>query len=211
LRISYHIFHDALRQFPVFSLHDIRKKFPDFDKKRLTEWHQKGYVQPFCRGYYIWPGVLKDEKDLWAAACRVYAPAYISLQSALGFYGIIPEGVFSVTAITTKKTRSFQWGPTHFFYQAIQPHLLMGYFHYRAPGGLPFGMAYPEKALLDLLYLHPDLAEPVDFEALRLNRMVLRGLWNTERTENLLGVFNKKTLEKRYRVFEKWMKHDDAP
>jgi len=37
-------------------------------------------------------------------------PAYISLEYALSYYGLIPEEAVVITAITTKKTESYDLG-----------------------------------------------------------------------------------------------------
>lgn len=37
-------------------------------------------------------------------------PSYISLEYALSYYGLIPEEAVVITAITTKKTQSYDLG-----------------------------------------------------------------------------------------------------
>jgi len=32
---------NALKLFPLFSVKDIKKRFPDFDQRRLVEWQEK--------------------------------------------------------------------------------------------------------------------------------------------------------------------------
>ena len=49
-KVKYLEFYNALTPYSVFSVKDIQKRFPDFDKRRLVEWQQKGYlvkVRPF--------------------------------------------------------------------------------------------------------------------------------------------------------------------
>lgn len=168
-------FRQALEHYPIFSLTDIKKKFPGFDRKRLIEWQAKGYLAPVARGFYAWPGRLNHVADKWALACKVYAPAYISLEAALSFYGFIPEGVFSVTAITTHKTRRFFSGNTGYIFRNLKPSLFFGYFIEKAPNSLPYCLASPEKGLLDVFYLTPHVKGPDDFEAMRFNKWQIRG------------------------------------
>ena len=45
---------NELKDFPVFSLNDIRNIEPDFHRRRLNEWQNKGYIKNkgYCTGYY---------------------------------------------------------------------------------------------------------------------------------------------------------------
>ena len=54
-------------------------------------------------------------------------------------------------------------------------------------------MAYTEKALLDYLYLHPQVNNDNDFEAMRLNKDVINQL-DHKRLYNYLSVFDNKAL-----------------
>ena len=68
-----------------------------------------------------------DESYLFMLANRIYEPSYISRESALAYYLIIPESVLGVTSVSSRKTRQFdsQWG--RFSYRSIKPALMFGY------------------------------------------------------------------------------------
>jgi hypothetical protein len=201
------IFREKLTHLPVFSIQDIRKFFPAFDRKRLVEWKDKGYITAISRGFYAWPGALYSEQDKWAMACKVYPPAYISMESALSYYGMIPEAVFSNTAITTHKTRAFSVNETGFFFRTIQPSLFFGYTFQRAPNGMPYSLAYPEKVLLDWLYLHPFIKDPNDFESLRWNKAAWLSVIDQHRMTNYKAAFDGHTFNHRFNIFQSWL-HD---
>ncbi len=49
----YNEFKTKLSDFLVFSLNDIRKFELKFDRRRLNEWQNKGYIKKLRRGFYI--------------------------------------------------------------------------------------------------------------------------------------------------------------
>lgn len=94
-------------------------------------------------------------------ANKLYQPSYISLESALAHYQIIPEVVYGNTSVTTKPTREFQTPIGNFSYHQIKIRAFTGY-------GLKLIdrdkvlIAEPEKALADYLYF-------VDLKKVSLN------------------------------------------
>ncbi len=80
--------------------------------------------------------------------------SYISLEYALALYGILAESVYTITYITTKKTRTFQSKLVSFRYRNIKPGLFWGYSK-RSLGNLSYQIASPAKAMFDLIYLTP--------------------------------------------------------
>ncbi len=85
-------------------------------------------------------------------ANRLYAPSYISLNTALSHYNLIPEIVYAVTSVTTKPTREFEANNILFTYTKIKPSAYTGYVPARIDGAAVF-IATPEKAVADFLYL----------------------------------------------------------
>lgn len=89
-----------------------------------------------------------------ALAAVIYPPSYLSLQWALGFYGLIPERVVTLTSVTTRQTNSFENALGFYVYRHVKPNLFADY-HKLPIGDDAVWMASPEKALLDLWYLEP--------------------------------------------------------
>jgi hypothetical protein len=62
-------------------------------------------------------------------------------------------------------------------------------------------MAELEKAILDYLYLHPEIQTVSDMEALRFNADVLAGI-DSGKFMSYLSLFKSRALEKRVQVFK---------
>ncbi|GJM32383.1 MAG: hypothetical protein DHS20C18_13840 [Saprospiraceae bacterium] len=190
-------FQQTFAQLPVISVIEIEKAFPGFDRNALTRWQKKGYLQKIRRGFYRltnWP--LKGDSDFFFIANRIYSPSYVSLQSALRWYDFIPEGVFMVTSISTLKTIQFSTPMGSFSYRSIKPNLFWGY-QLEQYGDFRIKMADPAKALLDLLYLHPQLDSPDHFYELRLNMFELQEKLNLHDFERYLDHFASPALRSR--------------
>lgn len=102
-------------------------------------------------------------------ANKLYGPSYVSLQTALSHYNIIPEVVYATTSVTLKLTREFLTPKGNFIYQRIKKKSFTGYGLRQIDGdGALF--AEPEKALADYLYF-------VDLNRVSLNdRLELRNI-----------------------------------
>lgn len=159
---------DQLKEFVVFSMNDIRKIEPKFYKSRLSEWQNKGYIRKIRRGYYSFSDQNLDEETLFLIANRLYSPSYVSFESALSYYGLIPEGVYSITSASTRKTAAFQTPLANFTYRHLKPPLHFGY-RIEKRNGQGYKIAEMEKAVLDYLYLHPKITDDADFREWRFN------------------------------------------
>ena len=122
--MNYVLFKDNLHHFKIFSLTDIRKIFPKFDSRRLVEWQQKGYIKKVINRWYTFSDTKPEDHLLFWTANRIYQPSYISLEAAMAWYGLIPEAVYTITSITTLKTKSYDTFMTTFSYR----HVKSGFF-----------------------------------------------------------------------------------
>ena len=89
---------------PVFSIRDTQKYFPAFERENLLNWQKKGWLQRIRNGWYSLAGEIQTLEQTYFVANKIYAPSYISLESALAHYGWIHEGVFTITSVSTLKT-----------------------------------------------------------------------------------------------------------
>lgn len=114
----------------------------------LMRYAKRGYLCRLKRGLYAVPTRMPSR---WAIANRVYSPSYISLTSALSYYGILPESVYSVTSVTIKSTREFHADEVSYGYRTLKRSAFGGY---RAVeiGGETVLLAEKEKAVADYLY-----------------------------------------------------------
>jgi predicted transcriptional regulator of viral defense system len=187
----------------VFSIADIRAAHKGFDRRRLSEWQKKGYIIKIIKGYYIFSDVDIDEPMLWAIANKIYKPSYISFESAMSHYRLIPESVFMISSASTRRTTMFETQMAKFSYRTIKPALFFGY------SLLSDGtkMAYMEKAILDYFYLNPSVRTADDFASLRLNREEIQIRVNVELLAGFLERFNHKRLSKTIKHFLGWLNY----
>jgi len=93
--------------------------------------------------------LLKESKvSDFALANFIYQPSYISFESALNFYGILSQFPYEVTSATSKKTKEKNFQGKVFTFTHIKKELFWAYQKKQ-----DFIIAFPEKALLDQLYL----------------------------------------------------------
>lgn len=101
--MRYTVFERYFRPFVVISLAEIRKREPLFDRRRLSEWQEKGLIKKLARGFYVFADEDLSEAELFLIANSIYSPSYVSLQSALSYHHLIPEGVYTLTSVSAKK------------------------------------------------------------------------------------------------------------
>jgi predicted transcriptional regulator of viral defense system len=202
--MNYQQFHDEMNAFPVFSIREIEKHFPDFDSRRLVEWQEKGYIQKLRNRFYYFAGNTVNERYLFFAANELYSPSYISLESALSWYGFIPEGVFQVTSCSSRKTQSFGTPLGSFSYRHIKPALFFGY-RLEEWNNHHFAIAEPEKTVIDYLYLHHEIRDLVDFESLRWNSTEMNNSLLMEKIDTYASHIGSKALLKRLFILKEFL------
>jgi predicted transcriptional regulator of viral defense system len=130
------------------------KDSPAEVRRQISRWVASGRLHQLRRGLYaLAPPQAREAPDALAVASRLQRPSYVSLQSALAYHGVIPEGVPVVTSVTTGRPRRFRTFLGEFVYRHIHPSLFWGYQQVGHRPGEPIYVAFPEKALLDLFHL----------------------------------------------------------
>jgi len=204
--MTYNELKEQLTSFIVFTLNDIRKVEPSFYRARLNEWQSKGYIKKIRRGYYIFSDSKLDEQALFLIANKLYAPSYVSFEMAFSRYGLIPESVYGITSATTKKTASFKTPLGEFIYHKIKPSLMFGY-NLISYQNQNYKMAEIEKAVLDYLYINPQLETEADFFELRFNGQEFLAKADMQKINQYLAVFKNKNLNKRVDNFLQFIKN----
>lgn len=182
------------------NIHQINAKFPGMDKNNLSRWVKQGKLIKLRNGFYSFPAYMKESGSQMYLANRIYKPSYISLHTALSFYGIIPEGVINITSITTLKTAEFENRFGTFSYKTIQPRHFFGYGQRSYLGDMTFLLAEPEKAIADLLYIYTFYDTREEIEELRFDRDIINDLVNPTKLIEYAGRFNNKALTNRVRI-----------
>lgn len=139
----------------IFSVLDAQKYFPkegaNAIKTQLSRFSARGLITGIKRGLYCF-----DPKDLdeFVLAHLLYQPSYVSAESALHYYGIIPDIPQVVTSVTITTSKRVKSSLGVFLYSKIKRELFFGYDMISSPGSAhSFTIAQKEKALLDYLYL----------------------------------------------------------
>jgi predicted transcriptional regulator of viral defense system len=199
-------FKEKFKDFTVFSLNDIRNSEGNFRRRSLNEWQDKGYIKKVIDKYYVFSDLELNENVLFEIANRIYSPSYVSMEMALSYYHLIPESVYTITSITTKKTNSFDTKIGNFDYRTVKPEFYFGFIiedyddkHYK--------IASIEKSILDYLYLNPGVREKEDFKSLRINYDEFRSSIDPEKIYSYTSGFRQKALKKRVDAFMEYMKN----
>lgn len=116
-------------------------------------------------------------------------PSYVSLENAMGRYGLIPEDVSVITSVTTKKKR-FENCLGVFEYRSISKSLFIG-MKKETINDQNIFIALPEKVLADYFYYKPHFKNDFSyFDSLHLqNYEVL----NIKRLHDYRKKYNKRT------------------
>lgn len=88
-------------------------------------------------------------------ANHLYAPSYVSMSSALRYYGLIPEAVYTKQSMTLKHSKNFDTPLGRFEYTHISKKAFSVGLTSIRKDEYAFVMATPEKALCDLIANSP--------------------------------------------------------
>lgn len=180
-----------------FNVNQVYAWDPGFNRNNLVRWTATGLIIRLRQGYYTFPDYIgRPDYPFWFAN-RIYRPSYISLHSALAFYGMIPEAVMQVTSVTSLKTALFSNAFGEYSYKSVKAELMFGFDLKSMADGRTLSFATPEKALLDLLYLNPFYDTEQDMEDLRLDEGFISENLNRDLLKAFSYRFENKALEQR--------------
>lgn len=129
---------------------------PSHIQQQLSRWTSAGKLIQLRRGLYaLTAPYVKRKAHPFAIANQLVRGSYVSLQTALAHYSLIPEYVATITSIAPTRPAHWETPLGHYTYQRIKATLLYGYQHVALVDGQHAFVATPEKALLDLVYLQP--------------------------------------------------------
>ncbi len=196
-------FKNKLFDLACFNIHQVYTWSPGFDRNNLTRWVTRGYLVRLRQGYFAFPEYKNKPDYYFYFANRIYRPSYISLHSALAFYGMTPEEVVQITSITSLKTGSFKNDFGEYSYRSIRDDLFFGYILKPMADNRTVMFASPEKALLDLLYLYPFYNTGKDMEELRLDENYLNDSLKKDLLIDFCTRFQSKALDLRVKLLLK--------
>ena len=114
--------------------------------------------------YVVSPDVSGELLSVELIANHIYGPSYVSMESALRYWGLIPEQVYIVRSATTNRSRQFQNSISIFQYVSFsKDYYSVGVSQVSVDNRYMFLIASPEKALCDLIISTPYL----NFQSMR--------------------------------------------
>ncbi len=186
-------FQEAIRTYaeqPITKqiLLDLLKEYKrPYDK--ISELVKEGVLILVKRGIYI-PGVKLNiaKPEPFLLANHLLGPSYVSLESALSHWGLIPERVYEISSITTQNTKTYKTPVGRFSYTHFPlPYYSFGIQQVELTKKQVILIATPEKALCDkiistsgLLLRSTKQVKELLIDDLRIERNSLRNLNNKE-------------------------------
>ncbi len=143
----------TLGNIPV-SMAALASLYPDIKAggHKVRSLERNGLLLRIKKGLYVVsPTVTRVPLSPELIANHMYAPSYVSMHSALRYYGLIPEAVYSVQSMTVKHTRCFDTPLGRFDYTCMSREAFSVGVTTVNKQTYTFLMATPEKALCDLI------------------------------------------------------------
>lgn len=178
-------------------------------RDKLRRLCEDGEIVQVKRGLYVAgaageKGAAVDPRVL---SGLVYGPSYVSLETALAHYGMIPERVEEIACMAPKRARSFDTPVARFRYLPIPERAFaIGVTRETAKGGA-YLLAQPEKALCDRIAQAADLQAQREvpgflFDDLRIEEDRTEEL-DAALIEAIAAVYRRTPVS----VFARWMAH----
>ncbi|MGY6743987.1 MAG: type IV toxin-antitoxin system AbiEi family antitoxin domain-containing protein [Cecembia sp.] len=111
----------------------------------------QGYLKSVKKGlYYAGPELTEKKPEPFLVANHIMGPSYVSTESALSYYGLIPEKVHEITSMTTKPSRTFETSLGRFSYRYLPlPYYSFGLRMLQLSSNQFAILASAEKAICD--------------------------------------------------------------
>ncbi len=140
--------------------------------KQLSRWVRSGRLIQLRRGVYALSKTYRKlDPHPFLVANVLRSGSYVSLQSALSYYDLIPDVPQMVTSVTTGRPETVSNALGVFRFRHVRKSLFYGYRSVSLADERHVYVAEPEKALLDLIYLVPEADDPNYIAELRLQSL----------------------------------------
>ena len=139
-----------------FGMEVLKSALADYSQPVHKAWDLvgKGVLLRLKRGMFcVSPQYANSPVDLGKVANMLYSPSYVSFETMLARYGLIPERVTETISAVTERGRTYVNGLGRFSYRKVSRDVFP--IGVRSEGGVL--MACPEKALCDFLDSRPNL------------------------------------------------------
>lgn len=110
-----------------------------------------GVIESVKKGLYMaGPKISSSRPENGLLANHIFGPSYVSMETALSYYGLIPERVYETTSMTTKVSKEFRTPAGVFTYTHLPlPYYAFGLNMVKLSEQQRAMIASPEKALCD--------------------------------------------------------------
>lgn len=146
----------------IFTVADIAKLVGSNNAntiyKTVERLIKNGILSKLNKGLYF---ATATPPDLFEIANGLYVPSYVSLESALYRYGVVSQAPYTITSVSTNRSKKKTALNNEFEYTHLNPKYFFGYVRDR-----DILIASREKALLDLLYLVSKNSRSFNFEGI---------------------------------------------
>ena len=164
------VFNSPFDSFTTASLKDLLSNPSKSSFHRIVnKLESAGVIEQTEKGKYL---KTSGKVDDFILANTLYAPSYVSFESALNLHGILSQFPYEITSATVKKSQTKTIHDKTYSYTHIQTSLFWGYEKYQNEL-----IATPEKSLIDQMYLAAKgiRSIPVDeLDVTRINRKLFK-------------------------------------
>ena len=171
--------------------------------EKIRALEKDGQLIRLKRGLYVVSDQVSGKHiNTCLCANHIYGPSYVSEHWALRWYGLIPERVYTMTSVTTKRSRQFRNSLGLFTYDQVKPDYFSIGIESVEEEGISFLIATREKALCDFIlhdryvpsqslktlwqYLEEDIRFDVD-ELATFDVSIIEACAKCGRKENILN------------------------
>jgi len=176
--MKYDEFREQVKNYPFFrsNVFNHLTSKPNVLRRQVVDWVKRGLVIVLKRGVYTLNAADRSVGlSAYFLANNLYTPSYVSLESAMTYYGFIPEKVHLITSVTTKKTQEFHNKIGDFKYHHIKTSVFNYFVTVADEFGNNFYLATPEKTLIDFMYIRmlklPKIDEDIFAVSYRLQNL----------------------------------------
>lgn len=158
----------------LFGINDAKKVFAiskdNTAYKLLQRLEKKNIIKRIENGKYLFSFTEVSDFEI---ANFLFSPSYISLESALSFYGILSQFPYTITSVTSKKSKRVVYEDKEYEFVHIESKYFYSFLKKDK-----FLIASPEKALIDMLYFMAKKLRSIPVEELDLSRINKKYLVN---------------------------------
>ena len=198
----------------IFDYTQLMMALIQYKKPRdvVTDLLKKNQIVRVRKGLYLFgPLWRRNAFATETLANLVYGPSVISLEYALSWYGLIPEHVYSITSVTTGRSREFDTPAGRFAYVQIPVGKYAWGITLHGSAPVTWLMTEPLKALADKVWTDKRFRSVSSnsfrdylFSDLRIDETLLEGFFRNSDCQSLEKVYNSQKISLMLRYLKKY-------